>query len=462
MQNMIVNKSLAEPGDIIFVRHGKADIAGHGIRQFQRRLSLSDSDWGHVGVVVSHNEIIEAQFGKKADVFDLAAWKCSRKKDESFLILRHPELSLSEKAPLVKDAAIYWHGEAYAARELFRVESVGPGRSICSSLALKILERAGLISHTRSRESAQILPGELADLLFSIGWVEVSETDEYFKEFAQFLPRTVSTLIRLEDQNRRMNDAMVGLGTLTAGVTGFLKFTTQSNYSVTLRNLAAGSGISTRAFLFSCFDYAFSEIIYLADLERNPSSNWKYRDRALSVREHCAHNTKAALDIYSDVLKHCVSEFSIIGAEIDSSRYNFAYFRKFSSRCERSEVCAENDGSQKLSEETAYLNAIEALLKLYFEISLVIYIFTGSHGIVPSIDQNDLTRRRSHIGALKEDSYKAILNNGLDVQEQFDHLIINYYAFIEYLRKFFDEIEACKEISHLDECIKRLINEWKD
>lgn len=158
------------PGDVIFVR-GNPIIERH-----QRQKGIDASDVTHVAIVADSNLVFEANISSLIDPFreliddeinspnrlmTFHEWYENRPKkgDKGYYVLR-PNGKLDEYIIPILDSICFFREEQYSLRTLLEGEEFPDGKSICSILVRKVLQKAELLDDTIKTRQV-VLPGQL-------------------------------------------------------------------------------------------------------------------------------------------------------------------------------------------------------------------------------------------------------------------------------------------------------------
>lgn len=170
----------AVAGDLVFVSN---TVKGLPIEAYQRARQFPHPQKVHVAVVVSPVDMMEAMIRKEAYSMPFPLWRESRRDSDVFHVLRHPDAKVENTGALM-DAGLYYLEEYYAWRDVVRDTLKDTpsklGYSICSGLAVKILNRSGVLDVEELEVSGQIYPGPLFEMLSNHGWYQVQVDDGYF------------------------------------------------------------------------------------------------------------------------------------------------------------------------------------------------------------------------------------------------------------------------------------------
>lgn len=173
--NDLVRQSVPLDGDVLFVSQPSRNPH---IVAFQRALRAGNEAWSHCAVLGSPCEVLETKVGQRAHIKMLHDWKAERA-GYGIRVMRHPLAGQGDLTDAVSYAAAYWLDEAYALGEILGGSGLDEGRSICSTLTVRTLIRAGLLDPGRV-SGGRVLPGALMALLEEEGWESFSPADDYF------------------------------------------------------------------------------------------------------------------------------------------------------------------------------------------------------------------------------------------------------------------------------------------
>jgi len=209
----------AVAGDLVFVSN---TVKGLPIEAYQRMRQFPHPEKVHVAVVVSPVDMMEAMIRKEAYSVPFPQWRKSRKLNDVFHVLRHPDAKVENTGELV-DAALYYLEESYAfgdvIRDTIKDTPSKLGYSICSGLAVKILNRSGVLDVDELAVTGQVYPGPLYSMLSDLGWYSVQVDDTYFNN------RVIDasgSLMNIRISSKISSDRAHEMGEVAAEITNYM------------------------------------------------------------------------------------------------------------------------------------------------------------------------------------------------------------------------------------------------
>lgn len=281
-----------ETGDVVFLKGGSVKASLISIAQGQK--NTPNKELYHAAIIYEYNQIFEIGVKDPSKIANFRTWKQDLDPACELVILRHKELKVGVLRTNVLEAIEYWEEEKYAGLRLFFGVNSKPGKSICSEIVYKVLNRAKIIG--LKWKIKQIYPGALYQLLIDGGWEKIVYYDSLKTggddDFNKQTDLIDDSLFRQLEKSRVACKAIDGIEFGFANLSATMKQVTSGFDLISVAKLTPGEelkfweckklyslvedkDICAIEFIDNQFNYLIMAENNLNNKERSAPSNWK-------------------------------------------------------------------------------------------------------------------------------------------------------------------------------------------